>query len=57
VPSHGSLAADLNKILEHRRPRYANLRHDHAAPPDADIVPNLHEVIDACSSADDSILS
>jgi len=49
---HGRLAADLNEIFDGRRAGDADLRHDHAAWTKADIVADLHQVIDACPSPD-----
>ena len=49
---HGRLAADLNEIFDGRRAGDADLRHDHAAWTTADMVADLHQVIDACPSPD-----
>jgi hypothetical protein len=52
---HCSLATDLDEILEDRRPGYSDLRHDHTAAPELNIVANLHKIIDACPCTDDRI--
>ena len=39
MPGDGRLPADLDEVLEHRRARDAHLRHDDAAPAEADVVP------------------
>ena len=52
---HRSLAADLNEILEDRRSRYSNLRHNHTAASELNIVADLYKIIDACSGTDGRI--
>lgn len=47
VASERSLAADLNEVLQHRRPGNTNLRHDDTALAQADVVTDLHQIIEA----------
>ena len=50
MPRHGRLAADLDEILEYRRAGDAYLSDDDAAAADADIVADLHQIIETRAS-------
>ena len=47
VSGQGGLPTDLDEVLKHRRARNAHLCHDHAAAAKADVVRNLHQIIEA----------
>ena len=47
VPGDRRLPTDLREIPEQRRARDAHLRHYRAASAEADVVPDLHKVIEA----------
>ena len=55
VAGQRRLSADLDEVLQHGRARDAHLRHHHAAPAEADVVPDLHQVIEAGARADDGV--
>jgi hypothetical protein len=55
MPRHCRLAAHLHEVLERRRAGDADLGHDHAATPEANIVADLNEVIDASPRANDGV--
>jgi len=47
IGNHAGLGADLNEVLQNRRVGGADLRHNNAAASNANIVADLHQVIDA----------
>ena len=49
------LAAHHDEISHLRAAGYAGLRGDHAVPPDADVVRDLHEIVDLGALADDRV--
>lgn len=48
---HRRLASDLDEILENGRSGDTHLRHNHAAPSDADIVADVRQVVDPRTGA------
>jgi hypothetical protein len=55
MPVYSRLSADLHKVPKDRRTRNAHLRHDDAAPTEADIMADLDEVIETRASTDHRI--
>ena len=51
VASHCRLATNLDEVLQHSRTRDPNLRHNDTAAAKADIVPDLHQVIEPGAGA------
>ena len=56
VPGHRGLAADLDEVFQHGGARDADLGDDDAAAAEADVVADLHQVIEAGTGADDGVL-
>src|SRR5690606_14720162 len=55
VPRHRGLPSDAYEILQHGRSRNSDLRDNHAAAADHDIVADLHEIIESRARADHGI--
>src|ERR1700761_6089338 len=55
MPGHGSLAADLDKILEDCRAGYTDLRYNHTAASNSNVVADLHEIINSGSGTDNGV--
>jgi hypothetical protein len=56
MPRHRRLTADLHEILENRRPRDADLRHNDTAASESHVVADLDQIIDPGSGADDGVV-
>ena len=55
VPGHRRLPADLDEVLEHGRTRDAHLRHNDTTSAEADVVPDLDQVIEPGTRSDHRI--
>ena len=56
MPRHGGLAADADKILQHRRARNAHLGDNDATAAEHNIVADLHQIIEPRARTDNGIL-
>jgi hypothetical protein len=54
---HRRLPADLDKVLQHGGTGNAHLRHDNATAAEADVVPDLHQIIEPGTGTDHRVPS
>src|SRR5262245_57729791 len=55
VAGKSDLSADNHVIVQPRRTGNSGLRHDDAAAPEADVVPDLHQIVDHAARSDDRV--